>query len=386
MIYLDNAATTMRKPREVIEAVIHAMETAGNAARGMGEAALWSSRFIFEARMQVADLFNVKRPDHVIFTSNATEALNIALNGLFKKGDHVITTALEHNAVLRPLYRLEKRGDIALSVVPADSYGNIDIDAFETEIRPSTRAIVVTHASNLTGNVVDVRRIGRLARARGILFIVDAAQTAGSVPIDMENFAIDVLCVTGHKGLFGPQGTGCLCLREGVDIRPFKVGGTGVQSFSKTQPETYPERLEAGTLNTHGIAGLVAGINFIRSVGIEKIHRHEMYLTRRFYDGVISIPDIQIYGDFSADDRAPIVALNLDDIDSAIVADMLSTSYGIATRAGAHCAPRMHEALGTASQGVVRFSFSWFNTETEIDRAIAALHDISRQLAFGAQD
>lgn len=386
MIYLDNAATTMQKPRGVIEAVVQAMKTAGNAARGMGEAALWSSRLIFEVRVQVATFFNVSRPDHVIFTSNATEALNIVLNGLFIRGDHVITTDLEHNAVLRPLYRLQERGDIMLSIVPADSCGNIDIDVVESLIRSSTRAIVITHASNLTGNVVDVRRIGQLARARDILFVVDAAQTAGSMPIDMENLHIDVLCVTGHKGLFGPQGTGCLCLREGIDIRPFKVGGTGVQSFSKTQPQSYPERLEAGTLNTHGIAGLAAGISFVQSTGIEKIHRHEMSLTRRFYDGVVSLPDIQIYGDFSVDDRAPIVALNLGKIDSAIVADILSTTYGIATRAGAHCAPRMHEVLGTVSQGAVRFSFSWFNTEDEVDRAIEALRDISQHLASNAHD
>lgn len=381
MIYLDNAATTMRKPPAVIEAVVNALQTAGNAARGAHEEALKASRAVFDTRMKLAKLFHA-HPERVIFTCNATESLNIALNGIFKAGDHVITTDLEHNSVLRPLYRLEAEGIISLDFVPADRKGCIDIEDFARRTRPETRAYVSTHASNLTGNGVDVAAIGALAkkesekREEKILFVVDASQSAGCLPIDMEEMGIDVLCTTGHKGLMGPQGTGCLCLHEGVEIRPFKVGGSGVQSYSKTQPEDYPTRLEAGTLNSHGIAGLSAALDFIETTGIEAIHEHEMKLCRRFLEGVEDIPGMKVYGDFSTDYRTAVVALNCADEDSALVADELAYTYGIATRAGAHCAPRMHQALGNTEQGAVRFSFAWYNTEEEVDQAIAALKEL----------
>ena len=264
MIYLDNAATTRRKPQPVIDAVVKAMTTMGNASRGAHDSALEASRAVYETRCKVARLFGCTRPDHVVFTCNSTEALNIAISGTLNDGDHVITTDLEHNSVLRPLYRLEEAGTISLSFVPADWRGQVNYDDFAALIRPETRAIVCTHASNLTGQMIDIARVGALAKERGLLFIVDASQTAGCVPIHMEDMGVDVLCFTGHKGLMGPQGTGGLCIREGIEIRPFKVGGSGVQSYRKEQPEEYPTRLEAGTLNSHGLMGLSAALDFIQ--------------------------------------------------------------------------------------------------------------------------
>lgn len=377
MIYLDNAATTLHKPPQVIQAVVEAMQTLGNAARGAHENSLQASRMIYDTRCALARLFGFSHPERVIFTANATESLNLALNGLFSPGDHVITTDLEHNSVLRPLYRLENRGIITLDFVPADRLGSLDYSAFENLIRPNTRAIVTTHASNLTGNLVDLARVSAIAKFHGLLLVVDASQTAGSIPISMEDLGIDLLCFTGHKGLMGPQGTGGLCVSPGVTLRPWKVGGSGIHSYSRTQPEDYPTCLEAGTLNGHGIAGLSAAVNFLLETGVEAIARREQELTFRFYRGVKDIPGVTVYGDFSQPQRAAIVALNLGGEDSGQVADALMEDYGIAVRSGAHCAPRMHLALGTQNQGTVRFSFSWFTTEAEIDAAVAALAQLA---------
>ena len=376
MIYLDNAATTLRKPPCVIDAVVRAMTTLGNSGRSAHEESLTASRIIYDAREAAAALFGCPRADHVAFTANSTEALNIAIGGLFSPGDHVISTDCEHNSVLRPLYRLE---GVDVSFVPADRLGRVRYDDFAALIRSNTRAIVCTHASNLTGNLLDIGRIGRLAHERGLLFVVDASQTAGAAELDMERQNIDVLCFTGHKSLMGPQGTGGLCVRPGVEIRPFKVGGTGVQTYLPQQPREYPTRLEAGTLNGHGIAGLMAAMDYIRSVGRETIRSHELALARRFYEGAANTPGVTVYGDFSSWDRAPIVTLNIRDYDSAEIADILAEDYGIATRAGAHCAPRMHEALGTVQQGAVRFSFSFFNTEEEADAAVSAVRELAEE-------
>ena len=373
MIYLDNAATTLKKPQCVIDAVVQAMNKAGNASRGAHASALTASRTVYDARVKIADFFGCKRPDHVVFTANSTEALNIAICGVLSKGDHVITTDLEHNSVLRPLYRLEDEGVIQLSIVRADKSGRIDYEDFARLRRPNTKVIVCTHASNLTGNLVDLKMIPH----DGILLIVDASQTAGSVPIDMEETGIDILCFTGHKGLMGPQGTGGLCVREGVEIRAFKVGGSGIHSYDRHQPEEMPTRLEAGTLNSHGIAGLSAAIDYLNEIGVETISKKEIALARQFYEGVREIDGVTVYGNFSDWNRTAIVTLNIRDWDSAITADELSENYDIATRAGAHCAPRMHEALGTAEQGAVRFSFSWFNTEEEVQKAIKAVKELA---------
>lgn len=377
MIYLDNAATTLHKPPQVAEAVLHAMTTMGNAARGAHSGALEASRTVFGTREKLARLFACQRADHVVFTANSTEALNIAISGLIHKGDHVISTDCEHNSVLRPLYRLEEERGVALDFVPADRQGLVDYTDFERLMRPDTRAVVCTHCSNLTGNILDIGRIAGIAHSRGALLIVDASQTAGTVPIDMQALGVDVLCFTGHKGLMGPQGTGGLCIRPDVEIDPWKVGGSGVHSYDRHQPKEYPTRLEAGTLNSHGIAGLSAALDVILERGVADIQRAEHALMQRFYDGVRGISGVTVYGDFSAPERGAIVALNIRDYDSSAVSDELAVTYGIATRPGAHCAPRMHAALGTTEQGAVRFSFSCYNTEQEVDAAIAAVRAIA---------
>lgn len=377
MIYLDNAATTLHKPQQVIDAVVHAMQSMGNCARGTHEEALDAARTVYDARVRLASLFGCPRVDHVAFTANSTEALNMAINGLIDPGDHVISTDLEHNSVLRPLYRLEAEHGAELSFVPADKLGNVDYADFERLMKPNTRAVVCTNASNLTGTVLDIERIAKTAHSHGALVIVDASQTAGCWPIDMKKMGIDVLCFTGHKGLMGPQGTGGICVKEGIEIRPFKVGGSGIQSYSRTHPVEYPTRLEAGTLNGHGIAGLGAAAKFISETGVENIHAKERSLMLRFYEGVKNIEGVTVYGDFTKDKTA-IVALNIRDYESGEVSYELSQGYGIATRPGAHCAPRMHKALGTAEVGAVRFSFSFYNTEEEIDEAVRAVAELAK--------
>ena len=377
MIYLDNAATTLHKPQQVIDAVVHAMQSMGNCARGTHEEALDAARTVYDARVRLASLFGCPRVDHVAFTANSTEALNMAINGLIDPGDHVISTDLEHNSVLRPLYRLEAEHGAELSFVPADKLRNVDYADFERLMKPNTRAVVCTNASNLTGTVLDIERIAKTAHSHGALVIVDASQTAGCWPIDMKKMGIDVLCFTGHKGLMGPQGTGGICVKEGIEIRPFKVGGSGVQSYSRTHPAEYPTRLEAGTLNGHGIAGLGAAAKFISETGVENIHAKERSLMLRFYEGVKNIEGVTVYGDFTKDKTA-IVALNIRDYESGEVSYELSQGYGIATRPGAHCAPRMHKALGTAEVGAVRFSFSFYNTEEEIDEAVRAVAELAK--------
>ena len=377
MIYLDNAATTLHKPPQVMEAVLHAMITMGNAARGAHGGALEASRTVFGTREKLARLFSCRRADHVVFTANSTEALNIAINGTIHRGDHVISTDCEHNSVLRPLYRLEEERDVELDFVPADRQGRVDYSDFERLMRPNTRAVVCTHCSNLTGNIMDLERISDIAHRHGALLLVDASQTAGTVPIHMEALGVDVLCFPGHKGLMGPQGTGGLCIRPGVEIAPWKVGGSGVHSYDRHHPMEYPTRLEAGTLNSHGIAGLSAALDVILERGVEDIQRAEHALMQRFYEGVRDIPGVTVYGDFSVPERCAIVALNIRDYDSSAVSDELTVTYGIATRPGAHCAPRMHKALGTTEQGAVRFSFSFYNTEQEVDAAIAAVRAIA---------
>ena len=377
MIYLDNAATTLHKPQQVIDAVVHAMQSMGNCARGTHEEAFDAARTVYDARVRLASLFGCPRVDHVAFTANSTEALNMAINGLIDPGDHVISTDLEHNSVLRPLYRLEAEHGAELSFVPADKLGNVDYADFERLMKPNTRAVVCTNASNLTGTVLDIERIAKTAHSHGALVIVDASQTAGCWPIDMKKMGIDVLCFTGHKGLMGPQGTGGICVKEGIEIRPFKVGGSGVQSYSRTHPAEYPTRLEAGTLNGHGIAGLGAAAKFISETGVENIHAKERSLMLRFYEGVKNIEGVTVYGDFTKDKTA-IVALNIRDYESGEVSYELSQGYGIATRPGAHCAPRMHKALGTAEVGAVRFSFSFYNTEEEIDEAVRAVAELAK--------
>lgn len=375
MIYFDNAATTIQKPKQVVEAVTQALCSMGNAGRGAHNASMGASRMLFDTRKKLAELFGGNNPAQVVFTSNSTESLNMALKGLLNPWNHVITTQLEHNSVLRPLYELEDKG-VELTILNSDAKGRICYEDFEKEIKKNTKMIVCTHGSNLTGNLTDIGRVGEIARSHGLLFVVDASQTAGVFPIHVEEMKIDVLCFTGHKGLLGPQGTGGMYVREGVIIRPLKTGGSGVQTYSRTHPSQMPTALEAGTLNAHGLAGLDAALDYLKDTGINVIRKKEQELMWYFYQKVLEIPGITVYGDFDIQERCPIVSLNVKDYDSSEVSDFLFTEYGISTRPGAHCAPLLHQAMGTEKQGAVRFSFSHYNTIEEIDIAVQALKEL----------
>ena len=384
MIYFDNAATSDPKPPEVVEAVRRALtEHNANPGRSGHRAALEAAQIVLNAREGLRALMDAQSATQITFGLNCTDALNLASKGSLCRGDHVITTMLEHNSVLRPLYRLQ---GVELSVLPVKAEageerqaGILAYDELESLLRPNTKALIITHASNLTGNITDLERVGAFAKKHSLLLIVDAAQTAGAVPMDMERMGIDVLCFTGHKGLYGPQGTGGVCVRPSLSIRPLKVGGSGIHSFDREHPLEMPAALEAGTLNGHGIAGLGAAVRWLLETGVEQIRAREQALLRRFVDGVKEVEGVTLYGNPDLDQRTGIQSLNIRDYDSARVADWLYEDYGIAVRGGAHCAPLMHEALGTREQGAVRFSFSYFNTEAEADEAAAAVRELAEE-------
>lgn len=378
-IYFDNAATSKVKPKEVIEAVVNAMTNLGNAGRGVNKASLDAGRLIYETRLKLAKLFNIKDANNIAFTYNSTESLNIAIKHLlsFDKA-HAISTVLEHNSVLRPLYECEENG-VKLDFVGADYYGNPLYEDFEKYINENTKAIICTHASNLTGNIVDIKRIGQVCKSRGLIFIVDASQTAGIIPIDVEEMNIDILCFTGHKSLLAPQGTGGIYVNPDLHLKGLKSGGTGINTYSKTQPKEMPTSLEAGTLNVHGIAGLNAALSYIENYGMDRIREKEEELTKYFYEELKKIKskeEIKIYGDFRTFNRCPIVSINIGEIDSAEIGDILYEEFLISVRTGGHCAPLMHEHFKTKEQGMIRFSFSSFNEKEEVDEAIKALKNL----------
>lgn len=380
MIYFDNAATTFPKPPEVIEAVSDCLKNyCANPGRGGHKLSLQSGRVILEARELLAELYNSNSPDRIILTHNATEALNLALKGFLKKGSHVITTSMEHNSVMRPLKALEKLG-IETAVVQCSRKGDIDISDIEKEIRKETVLITVTHASNVVGTIMPISEIGSLAKNYGLEFLVDASQTAGVYEIDVDKMNISMLAFTGHKSLLGPQGTGGLYIREGLDLTPLKEGGTGSKSDSLYQPDIIPDRFESGTHNTPGIAGLCAGINFIKELGIANIRKHEQELAQYFRDGLKGIKQIKVYGTQDIYKQAPVVSINIGEIGSSEVSYILDQTFDIATRSGLHCAPIAHKTLGTLEQGTVRFSFGYFNTREEIEKTIAAIEQIVREL------
>ena len=379
MIYLDNAATTLHKPPQVEQAILEALHTAGNPGRGAHEPTLHAARIVLDTRLALAELFHVPDPSCIFFAANATMALNTVLTGVLHPGDHVITTVCEHNSVLRPLYRLRAQG-VEVSFTGVDAAAQLCYDQWKTLLHPTTRALVVTGASNVTGNGTDLARAADFAHRHGLLFIVDAAQTAGAQPIDVQQLGIDALCFTGHKALLGPQGTGGAYVRPSLRVAPLLVGGSGVHSFDETHPLQMPTALEAGTLNVHGLAGLCAGVRWLLEQGVENLAAREAALAHLFYEQVRTAPGVTVYGDMTMRPRAPIVALNIGQEDSARVADILWEDYGICVRAGAHCAPLMHKALGTAEQGVVRFSFSHFNTEQEVQQAAQAVCALAREI------
>lgn len=380
MIYLDNAATTLQKPRPVGQAMLDALQTAGNPGRGAHEPTLHAARLVYETRTALAELLGADDPSCIAFTANATQSLNMALCGLLRPGDHVLTTVCEHNSVLRPLYRLQKNG-VQLDFVEADARGVLRYEQFEQKLRPNTRAVVISHASNVTGNVADVAFVTDFTKKHDLLLVLDAAQTAGIRPLDVKTLGADVLCFTGHKGLLGPQGTGGAYVRPGLRVAPLVVGGSGVHSFAEEHPAQMPTALEAGTLNVPGIAGLGAGVRWILQQGVQTLQEKETAWAQLFYEQLQGVENLTFYGDFSGNaPRVPIVSLNIGDEDSAWVADALWEDAGICVRAGAHCAPLLHKTLGTAAQGVVRFSFSHANTEEEVLRAAKAVRTLAREV------
>ena len=413
LIYLDNASTTLKKPPEVARAVANAIDSFGSVGRGACAPSLKAGMAVYEAREKAAHLFGAPSSSQVAFTLNATEALNMVIDGLLGPQDHAITTAASHNSVLRPLYKKQDTGT-QLSILPVAPDGSINLDELEALFKPQTKLVVVTHASNVTGQLYPVERIARLCHQRGVMLVLDAAQTAGHLPINMTQSGIDVLVFTGHKGLLGPQGVGGLCLAQHVEIPAYMVGGSGTHSFDHHHPSALPEHLEAGTMNAHSIAGFSAALDFIQSTGLANIQATERALAQRFLQGLNTIDGVTVYGqppalipaaasatpvlaeppeppaapatpDASDPPNPPnppnnlgIIALNVHNLDSAQVAYILSANYSICTRSGVHCAPLMHQSLGTAQQGAVRFSLSLFNTPQEIDTALEALTDIAR--------
>lgn len=401
MIYFDNAATTQWKPPAVAQAVAAALTSFGGVGRGVHEASLAAGMAVFDARDKVARLLGAPSASRVSFAQNATAALNIAIRGLLPPGGAALTTAASHNSVLRPLFRARDEQGCEVRVAPVRPDGSLDLEAYgrllvgsgegkaggaaagegEAAGAAPVRLVVATHASNLTGDIYDVAAMAELAHKAGAVFVLDAAQTAGAVPVDMAALGADVLCFTGHKSLLGPQGTGGLCVAEGIDIPPLLEGGSGTHSFDERHPRFMPEALEAGTLNAHGLAGLAAGVGYLQEQGVADLAAQVRSLTDRFEEGVCAVPGVQAYGGHGGIGRCGIVALNVGGLDSAYVADRLASDFGIATRAGAHCAPLMHRALGTEQQGAVRFSFSHANTQAEVDAGIEALRAIAQEAA-----
>ena len=386
MIYLDNAATTLHKPQQVIDAVVHAMQSMGNCARGTHEEALDAARTVYDARVRLASLFGCPRVDHVAFTANSTEALNIAINGLIDPGDHVISTDLEHNSVLRPLYRLEAEHGAELSFVPADKLGNVDYADFERLMKPNTRAVVCTNASNLTGTVLDIERIAKTAHSHGALVIVDASQTAGCWPIDMKKMGIDVLCFTGHKSLLGPTGTGGVYLNPAITPEPFMRGGTGSLSDLEEHPLFMPDVWEAGTGNPMGIAGLGAGVGFVLNKGVENIAREETALNQYFMDAIKDHDMVKIYGPMDAKRKTAVTSININGMVCSTVGEQLNDACGIMVRTGLHCAPGAHRTLGTFPEGTVRFSFGNFSTKDQVDVAVQAILALADYAAENKED
>ncbi|KHD38488.1 cysteine desulfurase [Clostridium acetobutylicum] len=376
MIYLDNAATTFPKPDEVYNEVLDCMKNyAANPGRGSYDMAIKAAHKVTETREIIAKLFNISDLFNVIFTCSATEALNIGIKGFLKRKNHVITTCMEHNSVLRPISHLKKKG-VECSIVRADQYGFINPKEIEKLIRSDTKLIVVNHVSNVTGTIQNIDEIGEIAHKNGVCFMVDAAQSAGVLNIDVEKSHIDMLAFPGHKGLMGPQGTGGLFIREGIKLTEFKSGGTGSNSFSVDQPEFLPDRFESGTLNTPGISGLNAGIKFINSIGLKNIEKHEMELTEYLIRNLKNKDYVKIYGP-ELQSRGAVVSFNIDGIDSSDVAAILNVK-GICVRNGYHCAPLVHEIIGTKNRGTVRVSPGYFNTIEDIDKLIEAVVEINK--------
>ena len=379
MIYLDNAATSWPKPETVYKAVDNCLRTIGaNPGRGGHSMARSASMLVYEAREALAELFGITDSNQLVFTHNATDAINMAVFGLIQQGDTIVTTAMEHNAVARAVRVAELRGAY-VKIIPNSASGQLDMEAMKTAIKQNPKAVIMTHASNVTGTVMPIAEVGKLTKELGVTLMVDAAQTAGVEVIHVNDMHIDILAFSGHKGLFGPQGTGGLYVQEAIEIRPLRVGGTGSLSESDEQPEFMPDRLESGTPNTPGIAGLKAGVEFIMTIGRNKIQAKEMKLTKELLNGLKHIPGVTVYGEQSVQGRTAVVSFLLAGRDSGEITHLLDRDYGIACRSGLHCAPWAHKTIGTLQTGTVRLSPGYFNTEEDIGQTIAAIEKIAAQ-------
>lgn len=381
MIYFDNAATSWPKPPCVAEAMTrHMAEVGASPGRSGHRLAVEAARRLYEARETVADLFHAPDPLRVVFGANVTEALNLALNGLLRPGDHVITGSMEHNAVMRPLRALERHG-VQVTVVPCSPDGALDPADLAAAVRPATRLIALNHASNVTGTLLPVAEAGRIARQHGLLLLVDAAQTAGAYPIDVQSAAIDLLAFTGHKSLYGPMGTGGLVIGDRVDahlLQPLKRGGTGSRSEREEQPDFLPDLCESGTPNAVGLAGLAAGTRWVLAQGVERIRAHELALTAQLLSGLAGIPGVTVYGPRDARRQTATVSFVIHGLEPSDVGLRLDDEYAIMCRVGLHCAPAAHRTLGTFPAGTVRFGLGAFNTVEEISAALEAVAALAR--------
>ncbi len=376
-VYLDNSATSWPKPSTVVKAISNYLTNYGaSPGRSGHQFALKADREVFETRELIGNFFNVPETGHNIFTSNSTYALNFAIKGILKRGDHVITSSIEHNSVIRPLRYLEKELGIEITIINCDDKGNIDFKQLEDSIKNNTKLVVTIHGSNVLGNILPLNKIGNICEKRNIIYLVDVAQTAGYVPIDMQKDKIDIISFTGHKKLYGPPGIGGLCFKENIDIKAMIQGGSGSISEMETHPEFYPDRLEAGTKNTVGIIGLKAGIQFLQKKGIDKIRKDVGSITSYFINKLLEINEVKLYGPDANEERLPVISLNINNMLSSDLAYQLDKEYGIMIRVGLHCSPLAHKTNGTFPDGTARFSLGCFNTEEEINYTINALKNI----------
>lgn len=378
IIYLDNAASTWPKPPSVKEKMAEVIEEfAANPGRGGHALAMKASKTVFRTRAQLSRLFGIQNPNDLFFYLNATQALNQAIKGFLKDGDHVVSTTIEHNSVRRPLEYMSRTKQVEVTYVEPRGDQVFYLEDFAQAIRPNTRLLAVSHASNLTGVILPIAELGQLAKQHDIKFLVDASQTAGVLPIHVEEMNIDMLAFPGHKGLYGPQGTGGLYVHGEIDLEPMIHGGTGSQSEAIEQPTTRPDRYESGTVNTVGLAGLLAGVSHVMEKGVEAIGQHEWELVRKTIEALQKIPGVTVYGPGIETQRVGVVSFNMAGVDASEVSFILDQQYGIATRAGFHCSPLGHQTTGTEMIGAVRASFGMYNTEQEVERLIAAVDEIA---------
>lgn len=379
-VYFDNPATSWPKPEAVYQAMDHFMREVGaNPGRSGHRRSLAAGRIVYEAREEVARLLNAPDPAGIVFTMNVTDSLNLAMKGILRSGDHVITTGMEHNSVLRPLTALRNKGIIELTEAACSPVGELDPAEVGKAVKKNTRMVVMSHASNVVGAIQPVEAVAAIAREEGIITLIDGAQSAGSIPVDVQALSVDLYAFTGHKGLLGPQGTGGLYVREGINIGAWREGGTGSRSELDVQPDFLPDSLEAGTANTVGLAGLAAGVRFVRTEGVGKILAYERQLLKQLLDGLQQHERVRVYGPRDPAKLTPVVSCNIVGMDGGDVGFRLDRDYNIACRTGLHCAPHAHKTIGTYPQGTIRFGLSYFNTTAEVDYVVSAIGDIITQ-------